>query len=178
LAEADGVLVVLDGSCPLTREDREVLAGNRQRPCLVAINKADLPGVENTERALRTNLELGYNGSFVQKAGHKQKSEAGAEENPGWKPPILKTVATEDRGIARVADAISEHYGYLKESGQLQELERKRLRREIDSLLQSRLITDWREKAGERKMEEALQKVAGRQWSPDQAVDWLIKQSF
>ncbi len=45
LAEADGVLVVLDGSCPLTREDREVLAGNRQRPCLVAINKADLPPV-------------------------------------------------------------------------------------------------------------------------------------
>lgn len=155
-----------------------IKAGIMEIADILVINKADLPGVENTERALRTNLELGYNGSFVQKAGHKQKSDVGAEDTAGWKPPILKAVATEKRGIAGVVAAVSAHYAYLRESGQLQELERKRLRREIDSLLQSRLIKDWREKAGERKMEEALQKVAGRQWSPDQAVDWLIKQSF
>ncbi|MBN1664193.1 MAG: tRNA uridine-5-carboxymethylaminomethyl(34) synthesis GTPase MnmE [Deltaproteobacteria bacterium] len=43
LATADVVIIILDGSRPLTPEDDRILAGNKNRKSLVVINKADLP---------------------------------------------------------------------------------------------------------------------------------------
>jgi tRNA modification GTPase len=43
LASADAVIMVLDGSRPLTPEDHEILEGNKTRTGLVVVNKADLP---------------------------------------------------------------------------------------------------------------------------------------
>jgi tRNA modification GTPase len=40
---ADLSLVVIDSSCPISGEDREILAEAAARPCLVAANKTDLP---------------------------------------------------------------------------------------------------------------------------------------
>jgi tRNA modification GTPase len=42
IADADLILVILDGSQPLTDEDKEVLAEVNELPHLVALNKADL----------------------------------------------------------------------------------------------------------------------------------------
>jgi len=42
-ASADVVVIVLDGSSPLTPEDRDIAAANRDRNLVVAINKSDLP---------------------------------------------------------------------------------------------------------------------------------------
>jgi tRNA modification GTPase len=44
LSEADLAIIVLDGSCSLDNDDREVMARGRQIPHLVAVNKRDLPG--------------------------------------------------------------------------------------------------------------------------------------
>src|SRR5262249_31385988 len=41
-ANADVVIVVLDGSRPLDDEDRDILNATAQRPRVIAINKADL----------------------------------------------------------------------------------------------------------------------------------------
>jgi tRNA modification GTPase len=43
LERADVVIILLDGSEPLGDEDLEILEGNRARPVLVVVNKADLP---------------------------------------------------------------------------------------------------------------------------------------
>jgi len=43
LADADVLLLVLDGSAPLTAEDRALLARARGRPAILIVNKADLP---------------------------------------------------------------------------------------------------------------------------------------
>ncbi len=48
-ASADVVLILLDGSSPLTSEDRDILAANRDRDVVVAVNKSDLPAVLKTE---------------------------------------------------------------------------------------------------------------------------------
>ena len=42
LEESEGCLLVLDGSAPLTHEDREVAQRVRERPGLVVVNKSDL----------------------------------------------------------------------------------------------------------------------------------------
>ena len=43
LERADVVIILLDGSEPLGDEDLEIMEGNRARPVLVVVNKADLP---------------------------------------------------------------------------------------------------------------------------------------
>ena len=42
IAEADAVLAVLDGSCPLSPEDRAILESLKEKKVLIAINKSDL----------------------------------------------------------------------------------------------------------------------------------------
>jgi tRNA modification GTPase len=43
LSNADVVIIMLDGSKPLTKEDKEIIAKNKNSKILVAINKSDLP---------------------------------------------------------------------------------------------------------------------------------------
>lgn len=153
-----------------------IKAGIMEIADILVINKADLPGVENTERALRSNLEMGYGSLTSRKTGHAEQGNEVEETPYGWVPPILRTIATKDDGIAELCKAVQAHYEYLTQSGQLERIERDRLKKELDDLLQNRLLRDWREKAGTFKMETALKEVAARKWSPYQAVDWLIKQ--
>jgi LAO/AO transport system kinase len=155
-----------------------IKAGIMEIADILVINKADLPGVENTERALRANLELGYNRTITRKAGHMDMSTKAKNEDTQWHPPIVKTVATTGEGMSDLLGALLKHREYLENSGQLRKLESKRLESEIMNLLQDRLTSDWIKKTGTRKMESAIQEVVNRRWSPNQAVDWLIEQSF
>jgi len=43
VSSADLVIILLDGSSPLTGEDRDIVEGNRERPAMVVCNKNDLP---------------------------------------------------------------------------------------------------------------------------------------
>jgi LAO/AO transport system kinase len=155
-----------------------IKAGIMEIADILVINKADQAGVENTERALRANLELGYRQIHDRKPGHAVEVERVSENASGWLPPILKTVATENEGISELLEAIGRHHEFLVKSGQLQAIEREGLEQEILALLQTKLMNNWREKAGTLKMEKALEEAINRRWSPDQAVDWLIEQSF
>ena len=53
MADADLILLVLDGSQPLTSDDREVMAEVAESPHIIALNKSDLGtfGLEDFERA-------------------------------------------------------------------------------------------------------------------------------
>ncbi len=151
-----------------------IKAGIMEIADILVINKADLPGVENTERALRSNLELGYAGPINRKTGHGQ-TEINPETKEGWVPPVLRTVATGDEGIAGLFQAIEAHFLYLGQSGRLQEIEQERLKAELNDLLRERLMIDWQTKNDAKKLVAALQEVIKRNWSPEQAVDWLMK---
>ena len=74
------------------------------------INKADHPGVENTEKALRSVLDLAQSrvGEYVHHGEHL-KVESGAAAVPYWPIPILRTIATEGAGIRELADQIDAH---------------------------------------------------------------------
>jgi LAO/AO transport system kinase len=153
-----------------------IKAGIMEIADILIINKADLPGVENTERALRSNLEMGYASAINSEPGH-QANETAKGKVPGqaaWIPPILRTIATQEDGVAGVWEKIEEHIRFLKQSGKLEKLERERVRAELRALVQARLLNQWRDTVGTFRIESALQQVVERQWSPDQAVDWLV----
>lgn len=155
-----------------------IKAGIMEIADILVINKADQAGADNTERALRANLELGYRQIHNRKAGHDGSVEITEEIKDGWIPPILKTVATNNEGIGELLDAIGRHHEFLAASGQMQTIEKEGLEQEIFSLLQTKLMNNWRNKAGTLKMETALDEVFNHRLSPDQAADWLIEQSF
>ncbi len=54
--EADLLLVVVDGSVPLTNDDRELLSAVRDRKHVVLLNKADLADTAETDAALVGHL--------------------------------------------------------------------------------------------------------------------------
>ena len=54
LEQADVIIILLDGSMPLTDEDRQILKENQKRACriIIAVNKSDLPSAWETGQLL------------------------------------------------------------------------------------------------------------------------------
>src|SRR6266446_6950966 len=69
-------------------------AGIMEIADIFVINKADHPGVEQTEREIQAMLSLGHG-------------------RDGWIPPIVRTVATDGKGIAALMAAVEQAAGGL-----------------------------------------------------------------
>src|SRR5215208_3057101 len=99
-------------------EIQAIKAGILEIADILVINKADRPGVENKERALRSTLELAHPTKRVFRH-HGQAMSVGTTDTDTklWIPPINKTVATEGKGIAELAASIERHVAHLRQSG-------------------------------------------------------------
>ena len=90
---ADVTVVVL---VPGMGDDIQAIkAGIMEIGDVFAINKADRDGVLRTERELEQLLSI-------------------SERPDGWKPPIIKTVATENNGIEAMAEAVASYADYAR----------------------------------------------------------------
>lgn len=156
-----------------------IKAGIMEIADVLVVNKADLPGVENTERALRASLNLAHPVShrFLHhgrlenvddRDGSTEKSEA------VWMPPILRTVALDGTGIPELAKAISNHRQHLEATGDWKSREQWRIQTEFDLLLQSTLVGDFRSRLPGGAYEQALEAILMRRVSPFEAVEKLI----
>jgi LAO/AO transport system kinase len=155
-----------------------IKAGILEIADILVINKADRPGVENTERALNMMLQLAHPAPRVFR--HHGQSEIVAapmphngDESP-WIPPIHKTIATEGEGIPNLAAAIADHRDYLQETGARERRDRARLQAELDSLLQENLVARWRTTVSGIKYQQVLDLIVQRKLAPHQAVDALL----
>lgn len=81
------------------------------------VNKADLPGADQTRRDLETMLHLG------------------TRDPDAWCPPICDTVATSGAGIADVWESVRRHIGCLESTGVLRTRRERRRRAELDEAL-------------------------------------------
>jgi LAO/AO transport system kinase len=141
-------------------EIQAIKAGILEIADILVINKADRPGVENTERALRAMLEMGH---FSRPA------------NEEWQPPVLKTVAADGIGTAELVTAIEDHLAYLKSHGEWQHRQYNRLANELEALIQGALVERWRSGLPEELYDEVVEQLCERQISPYQALEKLIK---
>jgi len=155
-----------------------IKAGILEIADILVVNKADRPGVENTERALSSMLQLAQPVAPVFR--HHGPSEGLSERAPAqvevdaWIPPIQRTVATEGDGVPDLAKEIARHRQYLRESGELERRERARLQAEMEALLQDSLVSRWRKSVSNSKYQEILEKLIERQISPYQGVLALL----
>lgn len=159
-------------------EIQAIKAGILEIADILVVNKADRPGVENTERALRSMLELAHPTRRVIKhhGGFETVNVNEAEEQVEslWIPPILRTVATQGDGLPDLVRAIADHQEYLEITGERHERDRARLQAELEQLVQGNLITRWRKEVPESKFQEILDSLIARQISPHQAAEILM----
>lgn len=154
-----------------------IKAGILEIADILVINKADMPGVENTERALRANLELGYSNRVNGKSGHGLFTETSIESSDEWIPPIIKTIAIEETGIPEVIVAINNHREYLQRTGLYQLRDRERLKNEFEHQLQHALMENWKSTSSPKAVSDVLEEVFQRSRSPGNAVEQLVKKS-
>ncbi|HLO15745.1 MAG TPA: methylmalonyl Co-A mutase-associated GTPase MeaB [Anaerolineales bacterium] len=156
-------------------EIQAIKAGILEIADVLVINKADRPGVENTERALRSTLELAHPMKRVYRHHGKNMSIAAPTmDSTIWMPPIVKTVATEGKGIAEVAEAIANHAAHLRQSGDWAARDRARLGSEMEVLLREALMDRFLESIRQEKYEGMMERVVNRDISPYEAVQLLL----
>ncbi len=156
-------------------EIQAIKAGILEIADVLVINKADRPGVENTERALRSTLELAHPTKRVFRHHGKTMSIAApTTDSSVWIPPINKTVATEGKGIAEVIESIAKHAAHLRHSGDWAARDRARLGSEMEMLLREALLDRFLESVQQAKYEEMMEKVLNRNISPYEAVKFLL----
>jgi LAO/AO transport system kinase len=152
-----------------------IKAGILEIADILVVNKADRPGVENTERALRSTLELAHPTKRVfRHHGQTVSIDAPEADAKIWIPPINKTTSTDGKGIPELADSIAKHIAHLRQSGDWALRDRARLGSELDAVLQEELVNRFFERVQKAEYDEVVEKVLNRNISPYQAVKLLL----
>ncbi len=111
------MVVVVPG---LGDDIQAIKAGILEIGDLFTINKADREGVEKLNIEIEMMLELN-------------------QEEVAWRPPINRTVASKNEGVAAVVDSIEEHKQYLIESGELANVRQKRIKSEVIAMINDKV---------------------------------------
>ena len=154
-----------------------IKAGILEIADILVLNKADRPGVETAERALLGMLKLGHPTKRLIHHGQLMEDKVADVELAGldeWVPPIRRTVATEGKGVPELAEAIQGHKLHLEKTGNWQRRDRARLQTELEDLLRSQLVAQWRGQVSEQAYQTVLDELLQRKLSPRQAVDALL----
>ena len=160
-------------------EIQAIKAGILEIADILVINKADRPGVESTERALKSMLDLAHP---VQKIfqHHGQTLKVAAPPGPEagiglWIPPLIKTVATDGSGLPSLIEAIRGHAAHLRQSGEWHSRERARLSAEFDLFVQQTLVDRFRASLPETRLDEIMDSIQNRKISPREALNVLLR---
>ncbi len=151
---ADVTVVVL---VPGMGDDIQAIkAGIMEIGDIFVINKADRDGALRTERELRMLLEL---------SGTRPDS---------WNPPIVKTIATENKGIEELAKAIEDYREFQKNNRNIER--RKAIAKwRLLELLREKLLQEVLSQDNTtKKLEELALKVAEGKMNPYSAVEEIL----
>ncbi|GAB1470927.1 methylmalonyl Co-A mutase-associated GTPase MeaB [Chloroflexota bacterium] len=152
-----------------------IKAGILEIADILVVNKADRPGVENTEKALKGMLELAHPTQRIfLHHGRTVKVEVPKQNTMMWIPVIQRTVSTEGKGISELAASIARHVDYLRSSGDWAVRERTRLQVELEALIRDGLMSQFRETIPAEAYENALEAVLQRKVSPWEASRQLL----
>jgi LAO/AO transport system kinase len=152
---ADVTVVVL---VPGMGDDIQAIkAGIMEISDVFVINKADRDGVLRTEKELESMLSI-------------------TERADGWRPPIIKTVATRAEGLNELAGAIESYASHLENAGSKANGRRTTVaEHRIKEMLRERLFRLAFEKATtEAEFKEMARMVADRRRDPYSVVEEIL----
>jgi LAO/AO transport system kinase len=156
---ADTTVVVLT---PSAGDSVQALkAGIMEIADVVVINKSDQQGSERLEEDIRESLEL------------RPMPPAGT---PMWQPPILRTVATEAKGISECVAAIARHRAHLTQNKLLPNMHARRQEARFADLVAQGLMASLRGGGQAQRAFDALKpRVAKGELSPRAAASALLR---
>jgi LAO/AO transport system kinase len=151
---ADCVLVVL---VPGLGDDiQNMKAGLMEIGDIFVLNKADREGSDRLEEQLHAMLSL-------------------VMPRDGWHPPVVRTVATENRGVEELASTIDKFRRHFDVSGVRQKKHVEHWKNRLIEMLESRLLERvLGGKAGEARLEALAAAVAERKQDPFSAVNEIL----
>ena len=145
---ADTVVLI---TMPGMGDDIQIIkAGIMEIGDIFVINKADKEGCERLVTEIEMMLDLNQNGK--------------------WRPPVLKTIATDDIGIQELWQGINNHLEYLKESGELEQRRRESAKKEIFDLIQEKWKEILSNSISNGVLDEMVTKIVKRDEDPYTAV--------
>lgn len=153
-------------------EVQAIKAGILEIADILVVNKADIPGADNTLRFLRATMEMARPMRYGQGELIRNEMEA---DGVVWEPPVLATVATQGDGIERLSQEIAHHRAHLRASGEWVIREGERIRSEMELLLREHLADQFMTRQPDGRFEEALERVLTRKLSPRQAIASLLE---
>lgn len=142
---------------PGTGDDVQALkAGILEIADILVVNKADQPKADTLVQQLQALVARG----------------AGEERGV----PVLKTVAITGDGVPELADAVDEHWRYLRESGRLEQHRLVQARHQVLALARHELLARVLHATEENgQLDELVAAVAGRDLDPRSAARRLIE---
>jgi GTPase len=151
---ADTVAVVLT---PESGDAIQALkAGLMEIADVIVLNKADHAGADAMEAALRSSLAFRKEG--------------------GWRPPIVRTVAIERKGLEELHKALLEHRAYAGRPEVSAALRREKTRMRLRNAIREELLDGWLKGRGlEAELDRAVERVLQGEISPHRAVRDLIE---
>lgn len=115
---------------------------------IIVVNKGDRDGCDTLIMELKFAFEM-----------RPQKA--------GWHFPILKTIATENKGIAELVTTIKSHKEYLEKSGELEKTRKEKLTLRIHELIEEKIKSHLREYIiKEDELQKMVDKVYRRKLNP------------
>lgn len=134
-----------------------IKAGIMEIGDVFVINKADREGVLRTQKELEALLSLAHRPDM-------------------WHPPIIKTIATENKGIEDLSAAISSYRDFQSSDSHTNERRRAIARWRLTELLRERLLSDLLGKDGIREnLDKLAADIAEKRMDPYSAVEELVK---
>jgi LAO/AO transport system kinase len=154
---ADCVLVVL---VPGMGDDiQNMKAGLMEIGDIFVLNKADREGADRLEQQLHAMLSL-------------------VMPRDGWHPPVVRTVASDSKGIDALAETIAKFRKHFESSGERERKHIEHWKRRLLGLIESRLVERVLGGAGgEARLAEMAGEVAERKKDPFTAVNEILAKS-
>ena len=142
-----------------------------------------VPGMGDTVQSLKAGILEIADVFVVNKADHTGADTVVAELNgmldladhtiDSYRPPVLLTVAAQDRGTTELTDAIDAHRAYLEKTGALEHGRRQRARHDILESAKNAFLRRFLEAIEGQPLDDAILRVAAREIDPHTAAATL-----
>ena len=132
-----------------------IKAGIMEIADIFVINKSDREGAERVEREIRALQSL-------------------AVRHDGWTPPIVKTVASEGKGVQELAAAVAEYESYLQRENRALKKSAENWQERLVEMLRDTMLEKARAQLGDGHLSKLASEVAEHKRDPYSLIEEIV----